>query len=212
MEREKVWGATVKVVAGESTARTTVEPVEGVTATEEGVTEEDKLAASFLSGQSGYTPQHYNFGLSPSSAKLLLETLPATASFKDVLSSDLSSTQVLENRAMRAKEVEERKRDVFSRVVDLRNASGKGIEVENRRRIVEAFSRKPVEEEQVELVAQDASTGEGAVVVKKQERELLGPDTGRPEVQGTFFCVLLLFSSSVFAVLTLVHPSSQRQS
>lgn len=129
LDRSEVWGETVKVVAGETSARTTGG----------GDSAEEALQAS----SGAYTPTHYNFRLSPSEAQQLSSTLPAVSSLLPLLGSDISSAPVIGRRVQQAQEEEKEKRDKLMRVVDLRNASSKGIEVENKRRIVEAFGRVP---------------------------------------------------------------------
>lgn len=132
LDRHQVWGSAVKVVAGESAARTAV-----VDAEEGG--EVNGPAAT--EGDSKYTPELFNFGLSPPLASTLSSTLPTVASLLPLLGTKLSSTAVVQSRATRAGELEAYKREQLMRIVDLRNASSKGIEVENTRRIVEAFGR-----------------------------------------------------------------------
>ncbi|ORY53986.1 hypothetical protein BCR35DRAFT_310486 [Leucosporidium creatinivorum] len=100
----------------------------------------------FLSGlpgsNSSYLPKHYNFGLNADTASLLTETLPAVSSMRSILGSDISNDTIRETRVEIAEKEEMEKRQRLLRIMDLRNAGAKGIEVENTRRIVEAFGRK----------------------------------------------------------------------
>lgn len=86
----------------------------------------------------------YNFGLDQSTAQQLANVLPATAALRSTLGDENTAVDsILLDKIERASEVEERKRDTLLRIVDLRNADSKGIEVENTRRIVEHFGRVP---------------------------------------------------------------------
>ncbi|GAA6029955.1 hypothetical protein JCM8097_009187 [Rhodosporidiobolus ruineniae] len=90
----------------------------------------------------GYTPERLNFGLTAEQAEQLSTTLPATAALRSTLGDQATSVDaVLLSRFEDATAAEQRKRDTLMRIVDLRNADSKGIEVENTRRIVAAFGR-----------------------------------------------------------------------
>lgn len=132
LDRNEIWGETIKVVAGETAARTT------------GGSPQDQQ--QFLSNAPGtnssYLPQHYNFGLNADTASLLTETLPAVSSMRSILGGEVSNDTIREKRVENAEKEEAEKRERLLRIVDLRNAGAKGIEVENTRRIVEAFGRK----------------------------------------------------------------------
>jgi small subunit ribosomal protein S15 len=92
----------------------------------------------------GYTPKLFNFGLSAEDAAQLSEALPATAALRSTLGDQATSVDaVMLSRFEEATEAEQRKRDTLMRIVDLRNADSKGIEVENTRRIIAAFGRTP---------------------------------------------------------------------
>jgi small subunit ribosomal protein S15 len=122
LDRQEVWGETVKVVSGETSARTT------------GGGEGEEV---LLEGKS-YVPKHFNFGLTEEQAHQLVEVLPAVSSIRS-LGEGLSTTAVVQQRVEKAEKLEGEKRDKLMRIVDLRNAGSKGIEVENTRRIVKAF-------------------------------------------------------------------------
>ncbi|GAA6047974.1 hypothetical protein JCM3770_006451 [Rhodotorula araucariae] len=91
-----------------------------------------------------YTPKLFNFGLDQATAEHLSSVLPATAALRATLGDGATTVDaVLLERFERATDQEDRKRDALMRIVDLRNADSKGIEVENTRRIVAAFGRTP---------------------------------------------------------------------
>ncbi|GAA5900957.1 hypothetical protein JCM5296_004939 [Sporobolomyces johnsonii] len=101
-------------------------------------------AASSTSPGAPYMPKHFNFGLDQHTAEQLSTVLPATAALRSTLGDQATSVDsVMLSRFERATELEEQKRDTLMRIVDLRNADSKGIEVENTRRIVAAFGRVP---------------------------------------------------------------------
>lgn len=111
---------------------------------------EDVWAAAGSSPSSGsagddhYTPQLFNFGLTAETAHQLSDLLPPTAALRSTLGDQATSVgSVLVSRFEDATRAELDKRDTLMRIVDLRNADSKGIEVENTRRIVEAFGRAP---------------------------------------------------------------------
>jgi len=86
----------------------------------------------------------YNFGLDQETAHQLSTVLPATAALRSTLGDGQTSVDsVMLNRFEKATELEEQKKDTLMRIVDLRNADSKGIDVENTRRIVETFGRVP---------------------------------------------------------------------
>ncbi|GAA5912022.1 hypothetical protein JCM6882_002009 [Rhodosporidiobolus microsporus] len=100
--------------------------------------------SSTPSSSSDYTPKLFNFGLSPEQAQQLSETLPATSALRSTLGNQSTSVDaVMLSRFEDATAAEQQKRDALMRIVDLRNADSKGIEVENTRRIVAAFGRVP---------------------------------------------------------------------
>ena len=91
-----------------------------------------------------YTPQLFNFGLTAETAHQLSDLLPPTAALRSTLGDQATSVgSVMVSRFEDATRAEQEKRDTLMRIVDLRNADSKGIEVENTRRIVEAFGRVP---------------------------------------------------------------------
>lgn len=103
-------------------------------------------------------PKYYNFGIGEQEKHLLFTTLPALTQ-EGAMESQRSRIRgdpqqiVIVNRETES--VENRKKALLTRLVDLGNANARGIAYENRRRIVTEFStpEKPA-------------------------------DTGRPEVQG----------------------------
>lgn len=106
------------------------------------VAEARKSSGSMPSLDEGLEPEHaarvkeptsWNFGLQADEAKLLFEALPE-ANTRRTTSTDMS---VIESLA----ETEQDKSDQLKRILDLKNASAKGVAVENTRRIVEAFGR-----------------------------------------------------------------------
>lgn len=132
LDRNEIWGETIKVVAGESAARTTGGSAQ----------DQQQFLASSPGGNSNYLPKHYNFGLNEDTAALLTETLPAVSSMRSILGGEVSTDTIREARVESAEKEEQEKRERLLRIIDLRNAGAKGIEVENTRRIVAAFGRK----------------------------------------------------------------------
>lgn len=104
-----------------------------------------KGEASTPSGSSSTpSPSLFNFGLDRDTAKELATVLPATAALQSTLGDKHTSVDsVMLDRFELATAQEERKTDTLLRIVDLRNADSKGIEVENTRRIVQHFGRVP---------------------------------------------------------------------
>ncbi|GAA5894665.1 mitochondrial 37S ribosomal protein uS15m MRPS28 [Sporobolomyces salmoneus] len=116
LNKDKVWG---KIVKGEG---------------------ETRLEGEEAQGQQ----QLYNFGLDQETARELSTVLPATAALRSTLGDGQTSVDsVMLNRFEQATELEEQKKETLMRIIDLRNADSKGIEVENTRRIVENFGRVP---------------------------------------------------------------------
>jgi small subunit ribosomal protein S15 len=103
-----------------------------------------------------YKPSHLNFKLNEGDLEMLSDTLPAVASLRTLLGVPLSNASIADRRAAQSEVIEADKREKLMRIIDLRNADSKGIDVENKRRIARAFSV-------------DGQTE---------------TDTGRPEVQG----------------------------
>lgn len=89
-------------------------------------------------------PKRMNFGLnSDEDRKLLFASLPATM-IEDRARS-VSTSHVSEDHLeslQEAEDVEQLNAETLSRVLDLRNASGKGIQVENTRRIIDHFGTR----------------------------------------------------------------------
>lgn len=101
-------------------------------------------AARGTAGAEGNTPELYNFGLDAQTAEQLSSVLPATAALRSTLGDQATSVDaIMLERFETATTREEAKRDALMRIVDLRNADSKGIEVENTRRIVATFGRTP---------------------------------------------------------------------
>ncbi|KAG9046018.1 hypothetical protein FS837_005205 [Tulasnella sp. UAMH 9824] len=125
-------------------------------------------------------PEYLNFGLSEKTASALLNDLPkqtvdledaskpmsTSLLFPEIFQSktpfdpyDLSQPLSSKDAALKSSVAQ---REAMERIIDLRNASARGIAYANRQRIIQAFSR--------------AATGTD----QASER----PDTGSPEVQG----------------------------
>ncbi|KDN52195.1 hypothetical protein K437DRAFT_244165 [Tilletiaria anomala UBC 951] len=94
-------------------------------------------------------PSLLNFGLQNSDRKLLFEDLPQIMVEDRLLDSPAAAVThgsdmlKMEETLLKYEAEEQSSVDVLSRILDLRNASGKGIQVENTRRIVKAFGRPP---------------------------------------------------------------------
>lgn len=88
-----------------------------------------------------YTPTHLNFRLQEGDLELLSNTLPAVSSLRTLLGVPLSNASIADRRAAQSEVIEADKREKLMRIIDLRNADSKGIDVENKRRIARAFSR-----------------------------------------------------------------------
>lgn len=118
-------------------------------------------------------PKRLNFGLdNEQDRKMLFSELPAVMyedETRDKLSTSSLSAEDLEHISQDVQHAEENVHNnaaMISRILDLRNASGKGVQVENVRRIVNHFGARLGEEG-------------GAV------------DTGSPEVQGEHLFLLI---------------------
>ncbi|GAA6063552.1 hypothetical protein JCM10212_002664 [Sporobolomyces blumeae] len=108
------------------------------------VKNEADIQQQAAAASSSATPKLYNFGLDENTAQQLAEVLPATAALRSTLGDGATSVDsVMLSRFEKATQLEDQKKDTLMRLVDLRNADSKGIEVENTRRIVEAFGRAP---------------------------------------------------------------------
>ncbi|KIO31747.1 hypothetical protein M407DRAFT_19257 [Tulasnella calospora MUT 4182] len=128
-------------------------------------------------------PEYLNFGLSKKTASALLNDLPkqtvgledaskpisASTLFPEIFPTktqydpyDLSQPLSNKDAALKSSVAQ---REAMERIIDLRNASAKGLAYANRQRIIQAFSR--------------ASTGTD----QEQQAALERPDTGSPEVQ-----------------------------
>ncbi|GAA97578.1 hypothetical protein E5Q_04256 [Mixia osmundae IAM 14324] len=83
--------------------------------------------------------KQYNFGLQAEEAELLFRDLPGVAAQRSFLGEVTFEAAAIEQQEAVLK-VEEGKKDNLQRILDLRNANSKGINFENRRRIVQAFS------------------------------------------------------------------------
>lgn len=119
----------------------------------------------------------WNFGLKSDEADVLFKALP------EVNTQRLQTTDPAELQAGAA--LEDNKVDQIKRILDLKNANAKGIDVENKRRIVEAFGHRSLDSK---------------------------PDTGCPEVQGELLQVNSRWSLKLMMVLDRRHsdrPHSQ---
>lgn len=126
LDRAQVWGETVRVVPGETKRGNGGAAVETTHEVDEGK----------------FVPELFNFGLAKEDAIELIGRLPyvsvqrATQGTEALLNDDIHSAHA--EKAMKA---EKDKMVRLVRIVDLRNASSKGIEVENTKRIVAAFGK-----------------------------------------------------------------------
>ncbi len=106
---------------------------------------------------------YFNYGIGEKEKETLFEALPQLTVEGQLKATGSSADgHSLGKEFIQAQQTELVNRVHLARLVDLRNANAQGIAYENRRRIVAAFS----------------------------EPENL-TDTGRPEVQGAYLCVLL---------------------
>ncbi|WFC98036.1 hypothetical protein MYAM1_000757 [Malassezia yamatoensis] len=107
-------------------------------------------------------PRRLNFGLSVEDRRTLFQSLPRVMTEDRVLDAASvhlghdQSAEVLASEHAQSEAEQQQSADTLARILDLRNASGKGIQVENTRRIVKHFGARP---------------------------EGQGYDTGSPEVQ-----------------------------
>lgn len=99
-------------------------------------------------------PRRLNFGMDETDRRTLFQSLPRVMTTDRALDSAGSDAMVDDLQQLEAEQAQSA--ETLSRILDLRNASGRGIQVENTRRIIEHFGRP---------------TSHG------------GPDTGSPEVQ-----------------------------
>ncbi|KAK4056240.1 hypothetical protein OIO90_002683 [Microbotryomycetes sp. JL221] len=135
LDRNQVWGQTIKVVANEQgtvTNETVLDHAEDASSSS---------LTSDLNTTSAYVPQHFNFGLTRDEADKLVNVLPAVSAVQSLVGKNISSGVVLEKRLERAQREQQDNRNKLMRIVDLRNADSKGIAVENTRRIIDAFKR-----------------------------------------------------------------------
>lgn len=154
LEKEEVWGVKEdrrgNLVPVERKPRTTI--------LEDADSAED---AARLGG-----PEHLNFGLTREDRELLFSHLPTVNAEDRILDSPHTSSihapqlSAMDEEFRELEHEEKQSAEMLSRILDLRNASGKGIQVENIRRIIQHFGKR-----------------EGADAAK-------GVDTGSPEVQG----------------------------
>lgn len=112
-------------------------------------------------------PRRLNFGLDADARRTLFRSLPRVMVEDRILDSPAMQTMHEQGTDALAQEYaqheaeQQRSADTLARILDLRNASGKAIQVENTRRIIQHFGAR--------------DDGRGL-------------DTGSPEVQGTY-CV-----------------------
>lgn len=132
LNKKEVWGEVVKVVPGET--------IGGSNTPGSNNSSNDIVSGGV--GSADYVPKYYNFGLDSESIQLLSEVLPQVSAQRSFHLDKVLSQQTQKERSDKALLIEEEKRDKLIRIVDLRNASSKGIQVENVRRIVETFGRK----------------------------------------------------------------------
>lgn len=118
LDKQQVWGETTKIVANE----------EGT------IEQEDTMP---------YVPKHFNFGLTEEEAKAITQDLPIVSAMQPLLGQDLYNDQIVQARLEQSQLKEQDKQAKMMRIVDLRNADSKGIQLENTRRIIDAFKRAP---------------------------------------------------------------------
>ncbi|KAL8280593.1 hypothetical protein RQP46_006916 [Phenoliferia psychrophenolica] len=131
LDRKDVWGTTVAVLPDEKTGGAEAEaPSQEVDA---GGKDE------------GARPQRLNFGLDEAQLDQLATALPLVSAFQATKAGGglPISTATLQARFDSALALERAKRDALVRIVDLRNASAKGITLDNTRRIVSTFGTNP---------------------------------------------------------------------
>jgi len=143
LRRDDVWGDVVQVDTSSSVSSP------GAILNEQGQSSSSSSSTSTADGSpQRYTPKLFNFGLDAATAEQLSTVLPATSALRATLSDSEGGAPsrvdaVVLERFERATDAEQHKRDALMRIVDLRNADSKGIEVENTRRIAAAFGRSP---------------------------------------------------------------------
>ncbi|KAK4700454.1 small subunit ribosomal protein S15, partial [Phenoliferia sp. Uapishka_3] len=134
LDRKDVWGNTVSVLPGEKSGSST----SSVGATAEG--EGAETAEGALAQQKD---RLFNFGLDSNEVEQLVEALPLIGAYQSTREGGMPASKLIQDKRFeKALEGEMVKRDALLRIIDLRNAASKGIEVENTRRIVEAFGRE----------------------------------------------------------------------
>lgn len=139
LRREDVWGDVVQVDGSAGTSAAAAQVVN-----EQGEDGSSSGSSPGTATTQRYTPKLFNFGLDAQTAEQLSTVLPATSALRATLGDQSTGVDaVLLERFERASDAEERKRDALMRIVDLRNADSKGIEVENTRRIAATFGRTP---------------------------------------------------------------------
>jgi len=91
-----------------------------------------------LAEDNAVEPEYLNFGLTKEDATLLFEELPRVAAKR----AELAESAPSQDKLLKASTEAAEKRDQLMRILDLRNASARGIQAENTRRVIEAFGRK----------------------------------------------------------------------
>jgi small subunit ribosomal protein S15 len=131
LDRSEVWGETVSLLPGEATKA-------GAANTDAGGKEGNSVGGA----EGEYVPKYFNFGLDEAAASQLVSDLPAISAMSDFLTEGATLDDALvRNKADAAQARELEKRNRLVRLIDLRNSGSKGIEVENKRRIIRAFGR-----------------------------------------------------------------------
>ncbi|KAM0752270.1 hypothetical protein T439DRAFT_312402 [Meredithblackwellia eburnea MCA 4105] len=141
LDRQQVWGNTVSVLSGETSSSSSSSSTSiSTTEQESQETRESDSAdnASEFQLIEPTLPTHLNFGLDPAIIKDFSTNFPLVAT-SAAIGPHLSATHLLAKRFSEASGKELEKRNSMLRVLDLRNANAKGIEVENTRRIIKAF-------------------------------------------------------------------------
>ncbi|KAN0063480.1 hypothetical protein ACQY0O_003927 [Thecaphora frezii] len=123
-----------------------------------------------LEAQAFGGPRRLNFGLDASDRQLLFQSLPNVMVKDRILDSwnlgvmmkgtpNQADVQSFEEEYNRLVHEEQSSASILARVLDLRNASGKGIQVENIRRIVDHFGKR----KEMEQLGKGVDTGSAEV-------------------------------------------------
>ncbi|EPQ28512.1 uncharacterized protein PFL1_03815 [Pseudozyma flocculosa PF-1] len=159
LDKEEVWG--VKEDRRGNLVSTKAKPK----TLESAYDRAERLEAEAFGG-----PRRLNFGLDASDRQLLFQSLPTIMVKDRILDSanlgvimkgtpNPADVGAFEDEYTRVIQEEQSASTILSRVLDLRNASGKGIQVENIRRIVNHFGQR----EKMEQLGKGVDTGSAEV-------------------------------------------------